>query len=444
MKTLWVCYFVLPDFCEEFGLKRKYYGGWISGILNQLKMNYKELEIGLCFPIMDKSKMKDGELNSCKYYSFSNSSLYSIESISEIEEMTKRFETIINDFKPDIIHIWGSELPHAFAAVKACENLSMINKVILDIQALYFVYANHFYADIPEQYKALNSNNIASLDEQKNLYIEFGKLEIQLIKMIRYAFGRTDWDKACVTQINSNINYYQCNRILRSLFYEHIGGWNISNIKRHSIFISQAYYPVKGLHYLLQAMPSVLSEFPNAHIYVSGSKVSVENGKDISPYAVYLNDLIEKFGLADKITFLGPLDEELMVKQYLRSHVSVSASTIENSSNSVSEAMLLGVPIVSSYVGGICNLLRDKVDGLLYQHDAPYMLAHYICEIFGDDNLAVKFSKNASESMREIVDRKTNTEQYLKVYKNIGKEYKNGFNETDRSAFKQTALEAKC
>jgi glycosyltransferase involved in cell wall biosynthesis len=419
MRILWVCFCLLNDFRDEFGINKSYGGPWIASLLHQLEHN-DDLEIGLCFPIIDKERMKDGKLNSHKYYSF-NCSLYSKESINEIEKMTKRFEEIINDFKPEVIHIWGSELPHAYAAVQACENLSIINKVIVDIQGLYFVNVKHFYANIPNQYKKIYNDNFCSINENKNLRVEFSKFEIQLIKKINNVFGRTDWDKACVIQQNHSLSYYPANRILRDVFYGHIGKWDINNCIRNSIFISQGFYPLKGLHYLLQAMPTVFSMYPKTHIYVAGYTYKFQNEEVSSPYAIYLNDLINEFHLTDNITFLGSLTEEEMVKQYLQSHVYVSASSIENSSNSVSEAMLLGVPVVSSYVGGITNLLRDKTDGLLYQHDAPYMLAHYICQIFNDDELAASFSKNASENMRKIVDRKRNAEQIVKVYKMLAK-----------------------
>ena len=91
-----------------------------------------------------------------------------------------------------------------------------------------------------------------------------------------------------------------------------------------------------------------------------------------------------------KVFFTGPLDEEKICQRYLRSHVFVCPSSIENSPNSLGEAMILGVPCIASYVGGIPDMLKDREEGLLYQHNAPYMLAHHICEIFEDKMLACR------------------------------------------------------
>ena len=89
---------------------------------------------------------------------------------------------------------------------------------------------------------------------------------------------------------------------------------------------------------------------------------------------------------------------------------------MENGSNSLCEAQLVGTPCVASYVGGVPDMLRDKEEGFLYQHDAPYMLAYYVCEIFGNDELALKFSKNAKEHALKTHDRDENTRRLLEIY----------------------------
>ena len=71
----------------------------------------------------------------------------------------------------------------------------------------------------------------------------------------------------------------------------------------------------------------------------------------------------------------------------------MSASTIENSPNSVGEAMLLGCPVVSSCVGGVPDMLEHGREGFLYQASVPYMLAWYVKRVFGDDELAMGFPR---------------------------------------------------
>ena len=128
---------------------------------------------------------------------------------------------------------------------------------------------------------------------------------------------------------------------------------------------------------------------------------------------------MKKYTLEGSVIYTGLLDEKKICQRYLRSNVFVCPSSIENSSNSLGEAMLLGVPSVASYVGGIPDMLKDKEEGFLYQHDAPYMLARYVCEIFEKEALAFKFSKNARTHALKTHDRDENTRKLIAIYREI-------------------------
>ena len=108
-----------------------------------------------------------------------------------------------------------------------------------------------------------------------------------------------------------------------------------------------------------------------------------------------------------------------MKAQYLSCNVFVSTSTVENSPNSIGEAMLLGCPIVASNVGGIKNMLVDEKEGLLYPVDEFYMLASYIKRIFSDDSLAIKLGNNAKDHAIVTHDFEKNYNNMLDIYKQI-------------------------
>ena len=63
--------------------------------------------------------------------------------------------------------------------------------------------------------------------------------------------GRTDWDEACTKEINPKVQYHFCNESLRDSFYS--GSWEYQNCEKHSIFMSQAATPIKGLHFYAQS-----------------------------------------------------------------------------------------------------------------------------------------------------------------------------------------------
>ena len=148
------------------------------------------------------------------------------------------------------------------------------------------------------------------------------------------------------------------------------------------------------------------------------SDLFIDNIK-ISSYGKYLKELIKRYNLQDSVVFTGLLDEKQMCERYLRSHVFVCPSSIENSPNSLGEAMIFGVPCVASDVGGVTDLLTHKEEGFVYQTDAPYMLAYYVCEIFANDELALQFSVKARGHAMRTHDREMNNQAMVSIYKNI-------------------------
>ena len=177
---------------------------------------------------------------------------------------------------------------------------------------------------------------------------------------------------------------------------------------------------------MLEAMPLILRKFPEAKLYTTGKKPALpatlkEKCMEMA-YPSYIARLIKEYNLEEHVEFTGFLGEEKMCGQYLRANVAVSSSSIENSSNSIGEAMLLGMPIVASDVGGTNCFIEHKKNGFLYPADAPYLLAHYICDIFDHPEKATFMGKSARAFALLSFDRDTNSKRYMEIYNIISKQ----------------------
>ena len=108
-----------------------------------------------------------------------------------------------------------------------------------------------------------------------------------------------------------------------------------------------------------------------------------------------------------------------MYEAYVKANVMVMCSNIENSPNCIGEAMLVGTPVVAACVGGVMNLVEHKTDGYLYQHNAPYMLAYYVCRIFENPEIANQFSRNGIVKANKLYNPLQNTVSLLEIYNTI-------------------------
>ena len=423
MNILWLCNMMLPKISESRNLKQKEYGGWLTGLSNDL-LESNGISLCVCFPTKSARSIEVERAGKLQYCMIPQSSYDSFKARLQIEA---RLEEVMHVLKPDIIHIHGTEYAHSYVMTKVCQRLGIIDKVVVSIQGLVSVCARHYDAGLPN--RVVNGFTIKELIRKNNIrqsreaFIRNGELEVRTIKNVKHIIGRTDWDRACTEQINPDAKYHFCNETLRDSFYEH--SWDISKCKKRSIFISQAGYPIKGFHRVLEAMPEVVKWSPDAHVFVAGNDITkhdtLSDKLRIGSYGKYIRLLINKYNLKDNVTFLGPLNEADMCKQYLASNVFVSASSIENSPNSVGEAMILGVPTISSDVGGVKNMLTHNVEGFIYQHDAPYMLSYYIKKLFKDDNLAETLSRNARLQAKQTHSRESNLNAMRGIYEDIAR-----------------------
>ncbi len=417
MKILWICNIPLPMISEQLGIPTSKSGGWLVGLSNALCAS-EDVSLTVCFP---QSAPIAGETKGIRYRSFPTEG---VVKYSKVTETT--FRTIFNEESPDIIHVFGTEAAHSLAAVRAAESLELLDRTVVSIQGLVSVIGKyHYTAGLPA--RVCRKNTLRdfikrdNINAQKKEYLKRGENEIALLKKVKHVIGRTDWDYACTKAINPARTYHLCHETMRDAFYK--SSWDYNSCEKHSIFFSQCAYPLKGFHRMLDALAILAKRYPDVHLYTAGPDLSANKSflqkQKHTYYWKYIADKIHALGLENRITFLGVLDEEQMRAAFLKANVFASASSIENSPNSVGEAMLLGVPTVASDVGGVKSMLTHGKDGYVFPFDAPYMLAHYIGEIFDSPALAEQLSANAQEHARITHSPEKNNEALLGIYREL-------------------------
>lgn len=378
MKVLWLCNVMLPLIARQLNMEVSNKEGWLSGLADVvLKRRYENgIELAVAFPApremfpeehevcMRTVTTENGKLTCYGFYEDTvHPDLYD-------EKLEERLQKILNAYQPDIVHCFGTEYPHTLAM---CRVFPKKDRLLTGIQGLCAVYANAYFANMPEQ--ALKTVTFRdrlkkdSLREQQEKFVRRGAMEKEAVSLAGNVTGRTEWDRFYTREWNPDTCYFNMNEILRPEFYGQ--EWRPENCRKHTIFLSQGDYPIKGLHYMLTALPAIKAKYPDVKVYVAGQDLTkyetLKQKLKLSGYGKYLRRLIKKNGLKNQVIFLGKLNSEQMRDQYLKSHLFVCPSAIENSPNSLGEAMLLGMPCVSADVGGIPSIFTDGEDGILYE-----------------------------------------------------------------------------
>lgn len=143
--------------------------------------------------------------------------------------------------------------------------------------------------------------------------------------------------------------------------------------------------PVKGVSYLIQAMYILISKgYNNINLNIIG------DGEDRKS----LEDLVTRLGLTKNVTFIGHLSPEFVPYYMSLSDIFVLPSISEGFPLVILEAMASGLPIITTNVRGLPEIVIDHENGLMVKSKSPNDLADKILEIIHDDKLREEITKN--------------------------------------------------
>ena len=420
MKILWLCNIPIPEITIHLGKEPWETGGWMSG-LYKLLIDNSDMELCIAFPDVNSGELpiinKLNERVSCFLFLPVNAKMNN-----------HHFVWLLENYKPDVIQIWGTEYTHSCAMMQACSSLSIAEKVAIHVQSNLKSLARHKADGLP-LYVVFGTTvkdvlRFNSVYQQCNSLLRRSQYEQKTLALATNVIGRTTWDRAHTYYANSNARYHHCDEALREPFYNSEQHWNPSTCEIFSLFMSQSTDALKGLHVLLKAMPLILRDFPEAKLYTLGPDVFANDWKSRlkrSYYSLYIRKLIQKYDLEKSVVFLGCLNADKIKSRLLASHVAILSSSIENGSMFVAEAKILGVPVVASYVGGVASVIKHGVDGFFYQHNEHEVLAYYVKKIFGDDALAERISAGAMKSAQIRHDRNTIWNTMERIYSELAR-----------------------
>ncbi|HID91008.1 TPA: glycosyltransferase family 1 protein [Candidatus Bathyarchaeota archaeon] len=166
----------------------------------------------------------------------------------------------------------------------------------------------------------------------------------------------------------------------------------------------------KGVHVLVEAMPIVLKEFPGAQLLIVGD--GYMRG--------LLKLLVKSLKLEASVKLLGLLPDDGLLKLYEVSDVFALPSLYGESFGVVLlEAMAAGKPIVASRAGGIPEIIKDNVTGILVKGGNKDDLANAILKILSDPDLAKLLARNGRKMVENKYSWSVVAEDIERVYREL-------------------------
>jgi L-malate glycosyltransferase len=149
--------------------------------------------------------------------------------------------------------------------------------------------------------------------------------------------------------------------------------------------------PQKGQLTMIEAMPAILASLPHAKLLLIG-------GFETQSYIEEINLLLDKHHLRENVQCLGLREDVLQLLQGI--DLLAQPSLWESFPISMLEGMAIGVPIVATNVGGVCECLEHNRSGYLIPPSNPEELSKAVLKLASSPELCQRLVKEAKRVVR--------------------------------------------
>jgi glycosyltransferase involved in cell wall biosynthesis len=413
MRVLWLVNIPLPPVRARQGLPPLPGGGWLSATLTALVSEARDLKVvcaSRAWPAPDPF-----ECDGVRYVTLPlgrsegrwRDVLSNWATREDGASLEAEMRGLIADTRPDLIHLHGTERPYAHAVLRAAGPIP----VLVSLQGSVSECAAHFYEGLAPADVIFD---VASLEfvKGRGLVHEWRQLqraavrEVETLKEVSDVSGRTDWDREMAARTNPRARYWHMDEALRKPFYE--ARWRGPAEPEPTLVAITSAAPYKGIDVLLRGFARIRGR-RTCHLRIVGR---IE-GTALWPS---LRRLEAGLGLTGAVDWAGERSATEVAEILSACSAAVCASRVENSSNSVCEAMLVGAPLVASRTGGIPSLVTHDRDGLLFAAGDDQALASAVLSVLEDDDLARRLGAEGARTASVRHDRSSVANRMLEVY----------------------------
>jgi glycosyltransferase involved in cell wall biosynthesis len=396
---------------RQLGRPQSVRAGWIPSLLSALQAHDARVR----YTVVALSNVK-------RETAFSESNVdyivlpWSLPTHGAVARALARARALTVETEADVVHVHGSETIFSELAVDASVRIP----VCVSIQGLLSKYSAYQHAGLTK------SELLGWQLRPRDLLLRQGPLfnwcswrrkaqaEVRLLRRASFFVGRTAWDRANVLAQNPDAWYGHGDEVMRDVFYQ---DRDRATPAGAPVLLLGRASPIKGVTVFLSALSILKRRRINFKARVFGRFDRREGLGRI------LSRRIETLGLQNDISLIGSQTEEEVARELSGASLFVHPSFMDNSPNSICEAMLLGVPVVATCCGGVSSLISHGETGLLVPPGDAEVLADTIAGVLSDPREALRMADNARRIAARRHDPQRVAAAYLTLYREIAQRF---------------------
>lgn len=172
----------------------------------------------------------------------------------------------------------------------------------------------------------------------------------------------------------------------------------------------------KGFHVAVKAIAHLVEHYPNIKYRIIGG----------GPEEQYLTELIHNLNLHESVKIYGSVSTDELLSHYSDAHIFIlpsidfrDGSHTETQGVVLQEAQSSGIPVIASRTGGIPEVIKDGVTGLLFDEENDVQLSQLLESLMNDNELYQSLSLQAKKDVEDNFSAEVICNRQLEVYKRL-------------------------
>lgn len=345
----------------------------------------------------------------------------------EPRHVCQRVQAILDEIRPDVVHIWGTE----FKWASIYERGYIHYPCFVDMQGVLTPCAEVYFADLQGKERRATSFGWPDLLHlrtshwwrQRNMEQRAAKERRQLPQFSHISV-QSNFVARSLHAFAPEVKLLRTGIILRKEFYQ-ADNLRFEQTTPPRIFtISSSYdLPFKGLHTVLKAMLLLRRQYPDIELWMAGRPL--RTGRHASGYERWLNAYIDDNGLRSHIRQLGSLNASQMLAAMQQCTLGVVSSFVESYCLGFAEMMMAGMACITARSGAMPELATDGTEALFFEAGDSDALAQKTAALI--DNADWRASLGQAARLRRLRDNAPEAivEQQIQNYKTLIEDYRN-------------------